>query len=109
MSNERCRIPCSIEFANSGGCKCYNEEHKYKGTVVNWLRERLDKLIAEEYTIEQLLSDFDKAKEIEKERIMEAFMEGHYETSAWYDGSVDLYKQPEDYYAETFETKNPNQ
>lgn len=78
-------------------------------TAVEWLEERFDKYIAwrtgdhkaTEYTYQDLVNDFEKARQMEKEQIVKAYDDGCKEGHLDHDPE----KQGEEYYSETYNTE----
>jgi hypothetical protein len=65
-----------------------------KETAVEWL---VDELILEGFNVPKVF--YDKAKKMEREQIIEAYKYGN---------QSDVYFKPEQYYNETYESKNKN-
>ena len=76
-----------------------------KQTAVEWLEERFQKYTdwiegdakATEYTLTQLCNDFAKAKEMEKEQMIDAHYEGQCDNSEGYPKYI-----AQQYYKETY-------
>jgi hypothetical protein len=82
-------------------------------TAVEWLEERFDKYIAwrtgdhkaTEYTYQDLVNDFDKARQMEKEQIINAHTHLRCINNQTMDCTLQAYEKAEQYYSETY---NPN-
>ena len=78
-----------------------------KQTALNWLEERFEKYLAweeghhkaEPYTLNQLSKDFEEAKAIEKQQIVEA----HYHGQDYTEGDP-VYSAAEQYFESTYKT-----
>ena len=71
-----------------------------KQTAVEWLQEKLNKILIDNQ-IQQTEHLFDQAKQMEKEQIMNAHL-----TGLIYPLEMEACKQAEQYYNETFNTKD---